>query len=160
MEEKKLEKLKENYKSFQEKYSLPNFDDLNKDFQIEKIVENETDFILKEIKKIIVGKFFDYLRFTESLINPTNSPIFIFAFVKTLGNEERKKLLNIYQKISKIQIDLIEMDLNYSEEKEANAIKKYFDLWQEIKKEISEIVDFIKKNIDNKQEDNGKYYFG
>ena len=43
---KKLEKLKADYKIFQAKYSLPNFDELNEDFQIEKISESETDFIL------------------------------------------------------------------------------------------------------------------
>ena len=63
---KKLEKLKTDYKVFQEKYSLPNFDELNEDFQIEKISESETDFILREVRKYVTDKFFNYLRFIES----------------------------------------------------------------------------------------------
>jgi hypothetical protein len=52
------------------------------------------------------------------------------------------------------------LDLKYSEEAEAEAIKKYYELWQNIKKELLEIIEVIKKNWDNKLEDNGKGYFG
>jgi hypothetical protein len=157
---KKLEKLKADYKVFQEKYSLPNFNELNEDFQIEKIAEFETDFILREVRKYVTDKFFNYLRFIESLINPSNSPMFVFAIAKTLGVAEKEKLAEIYKKITKIEIDFIDLDLNYSEEKEADSIKNYSKLWKEVKKEISGIIEVMKKNLDNKTEDNGKGYFG
>ena len=160
MEESKLAKLKEDYKIFQEKYLLPNFDELNKDFQIEKIAETETDFILKEIRKYVTDKLFNYLRFIESLINPTNAPMFVFAIAKTLGVSEKEKLAEVYKKITKIEIDFIKLDLDYSEEKEANSIKNYLQLWEEIKKELSEIILVIENNLDNKNEENMKGYFG
>ena len=157
---KKLEKLKDDYRKFQEKYSLPNFEELNQDFQIEKISESETDFLLREVRKYVTDKFFNYLRFIESLINPTNSPMFVFAIAKTLGIEDKEKLVEIYKKITRIEIDFIDLDLNYSENKEADSIKNYLKLWNEIKKELSEVVEVMKKNLDNKSEDNGKGYFG
>lgn len=157
---KKLEKLKDDYRKFQEKYSLPNFEQLNQDFQIEKIAESETDFLLREVRKYVTDKFFNYLRFIESLINPSNSPMFVFAIAKTLSVSDKEKLAEIYKKITKIEIDFIDLDLNYSEEKEADSIKNYSKLWNEIKKELSEIVEVMKKNLDNKIEDNGKGYFG
>jgi hypothetical protein len=52
------------------------------------------------------------------------------------------------------------LDVEYSEKKEAEAIKKYYEMWQDIKKEFLEIVEVIKKNWDTKIEDNGKGYFG
>jgi hypothetical protein len=159
-DEKKLKKLKDDYQEFQGKYSLPNFEQLNQDFQIEKIAESETDFLLREVRKYITDKFFNYLRFIESLINPTNSPMFVFAIAKTLGVKDKEKLVEIYKKITKIEIDFIDLDLNYSEDKEADSIKNYFKLWNETKKELSEIVEVMKKNLDNKTEDNGKGYFG
>lgn len=160
MEEKNLPKLKSEYSVLKEKYSLPEFDDLNKNFQIEKISDEETDFLLREIRKIIVEKFLDYLRLVESLINPSNSPMFVFALAKTLGTTEREKLVEIYKKITKTEIEFIERDLDYSEEKEAESIKNHSVLWEEIKKEMLEVVSVIKKNIDNKTENNGKNYFG
>lgn len=155
-----LTKLKESYKILQEKYDLPPFDKLNEDFQIEKAAETETDFILREVRRYLTDKFFNYLRFVESLLTPNNSPMFVFAITKTLGAGEKEKLAGLYKKIAKVDVELIELDLQYSEEKEARAIKEYYDIWQGIKKELLEIVKVIQKNWDVKTEDNGKGYFG
>jgi inosine/xanthosine triphosphate pyrophosphatase family protein len=155
-----LNKLKEDYKILQERYNLLSFEKLNADFQIEKIAEYETDFVLREIREAITTKLINYLRFIESLINPSNGPMFMFAVIKTLDTKQKEKLSELYKKMAKADIDLIELDLEYSEEKEAEAIKKYFDMWQEIKKELLGILDVIKKNWDAKIEDSGKGYFG
>lgn len=158
--ESNLKKLKENYKILEEKYNLPSFEKLNEEFQIEKIAEFETDFILREIREIITTKLINYLRFIESLINPSNGPMFMFAVIKTLSVKEKEKLSELYKKIAKADMDLIKLDLEYSEENEVEAIKKYSEMWQEIKKELLEIVDVIKKNWDAKVEDSEKGYFG
>ncbi len=155
-----LAQLKERYKTLQKKYNLPAFEKLNEDFQIEKAAEAETDFVLREIRRYITDKFFNYLRFIESILTPNNAPMFVFAITKTLGVKEREKLMELYKKIAKVDIDLIELDIEYSEVKEAESIKRYHKMWQEIKKELMDIVGIIKKNWDNKAEDNGKAYFG
>ncbi len=155
-----LTQLKENYRMLQRKYDLPSFEQLNEDFQIEKAAESETDFVLREVRRYITDKFFNYLRFIESILTPTNAPMFVFAITKTIGIKDREKLIELYKKIAKVDIDLIELDIEYSEEKEAQSIKKYYEMWQEIKKELLEIVEVIKKNWDVKIEDNGKGYFG
>jgi hypothetical protein len=155
-----LDKLKEFYKINQDKYSLPSFESLNEDFQIEKISSLETELILKEIRVCISNKFFNYLRFLESLINPANASMFVFAMAKTIADKDKEKLIKLYKQLSKLEVDFIDLDLEYSEKKEAEAIKEYYRLWQEIKKDIFEIVEIIKKNWDNKVEDNGKGYYG
>lgn len=155
-----LKKLKEDYKIFQKRYDLPSFEKLNEDFQIEKVSESETDFILKGIRLCITEKFFNYLRFIESILNPSNGPMFVFALIKTLGLKDREKLAELYKKIAKVDVSILELDLEYSEKKEADSIKKYCEMWQDIKKELLEIVEVIKKNWDTKIEDSGKGYFG
>jgi hypothetical protein len=155
-----LAKLKEDYKKLQERYNLPSFEKLNEDFQVEKAVEFETDFVLREVRRCITDKFFNYLRFIESILTPNNVPMFVFGITKTLGIKEKEKLIELYKKIARVDIDLIELDLEYSEEKEASSIKSYSELWQSIKKELMYIVSVIKKNWDVKIEDNGKGYLG
>jgi len=154
-----LEKVKENYQILQEKYSLPSFDDLNKDFQIEKVTLFETDLLLKEIRVCISNKFFNYLRFLESLINPSNASMFIFAMAKSL-DKDKEKLIKLNKQLSVLEIDFIDLDLGYSESKEADSIKKYYLLWQDVQKDLLEILGVIKKNWDNKAEDNSKGYYG
>lgn len=160
MDEWNLAQLKEKYNLLREKYNLPSFEKLNEDFQIEKVAEYETDFVLKEIRENITGKFLNYLRFIESLINPSNGPMFMFAVIKTLGANEKDKLTEMYKKIAKIDVDLIELDLEYSEKKEAESIEKYYEIWQEIKKELLGIVSIIKNNWDSKEENGKGNYLG
>lgn len=155
-----LSQLKEFYRTLEAKYNLPSFNKLNEDFMIEKASESETDLILKEIRICITEKFLNYLRFIESIINPTNAPMFVFAITKTIGIKEKEKLVELYKKIAKVEIDMIELDLEYSEKKEAEAVIKYYNAWQDIKKELSGIVKSINGNWDAKIEDNGKGYFG
>ena len=158
--ESDLENLKKDYLVVQRKYNLPSFENLNEDFQIEKIAEVETDILIREVRKFIADKFSNYLRFVETILNPSNAPMFVFSIVKSIGVEEKKKLVEIYKELTKTEIRLIELDTDFFEEKEAEFIKEAYEIWQKIKKDVLEVVEVIKKNLDNKFEVNGKSYFG
>jgi len=155
-----LEALKKDYKELQAKHNLPNFEELNEDFNIEKVVEVETDLLIREIRKFLADKFSNYMRFVEAILNPVNVQMFVFSMIKSMDNEEKEKLTEIYKKLSKNEIDLIELDVQYSEEKEAEFVKDSFKMWQDIKKDLLEIIEKIKKNWDNKSETKNKDYFG
>ncbi|MCX6747142.1 MAG: hypothetical protein NTU63_03345 [Candidatus Pacearchaeota archaeon] len=156
-----LNKLKELYAPLQVKYNLPEFSKLNEEFGVEKAADEETEFVLREIRKYVADKFLDYFRFIESILNPVNTPsIFIFSLTKTLSTKDREKIVEIYKKMAKVELNLMELDVEYSEEKEAEFIKESYTLWQDIKKDIKTVIDVIKKNWDNKLEENNKGYFG
>jgi len=158
--ESDLEKLKENYKKIQKTYNLPDFDKLNLEFSIEKAAEAETDFLIREIARIMAEKFSNYLRFVELVLNPVNSPMFIFSIIKTIGENEKKKLSEIYKSLAKIELDLIELDIDFSEKREAEFINNSYKTWMNIKKDFMEVIDKVKSNWDNKHEINNKGYFG
>lgn len=161
MEKKsELENLKKEYKVIQKKHNLPSFEQLNEDFHIEKIAEIETDFLTREIRRFMTEKFLNYLRFIETILHPINAPMSIFSIIKSLGIEEKKQLTEIYKKLAKTEIVMIRLDLNFSEKKDADFIKKYYKLWQEIKNDLLNIVEVIEKNLDNKFDAGIKGYFG
>ena len=155
-----LENLKKDYEKIKREHNLPSFEELNEDFQIEKVAEIETDFLIREIRKFMSDKFSNYLRFIEAVLQPVNTPMFIFSIIKSIGAEEKKKLTDIYKKLVKIEVRLIELDIKFFEEKEVEFIKESYEVWQEIKTDMLEIVESIKRNWDNKSEVNGKGYFG
>jgi len=155
-----LQELKENYKEIQEKYNLPAFERLNEDFHIEKIAENETELLIREIRKFMADRLFNYLRFIESFLNPINVPMFVFSIIKIITLKEKEKLTEIYKKLAKIEVDLIELDIQFSEQKEAQFIKESYKIWQDIKEDMLKIIEMIKNNWDNKNETNSKGYFG
>ncbi|MFA4953040.1 MAG: hypothetical protein WC584_02350 [Candidatus Pacearchaeota archaeon] len=155
-----LEKLKEDYKKIQEKYRLPSFDSLNRDFQIEKVAECETDYLIREIRKGISDKFSNYLQFIEVILNPVNAPLFIFSVIKSIGVDEKNKLSETYKEIVRFEVILMKLDIEFSEEKEAEFIRDSYEAWQKIKKDILEVVEIMEENLDNKFEVNNKGYFG
>ncbi len=158
--EKSLEKLKKKYSEIQKKFGLPDFDELNREFQIEKISIEETDYLVREIRKFLADKFSNYMRFVEALLNPSNSPLFVFSIVKSLNVEDKESLQEVYKKFAKIEVDLVEIDLDFSEEKEVEFIKESYKIWKSIKKSLLEIVEVVRKNWDNKFEGNTRGYFG
>ena len=162
MEDRKktLQELKENYKKLKERYNLPNFQEMNENFHIERIAESETELLIKEIRRFVADKMSGYLRFIETLLNPMNVQMFIFSIIKSLRNEDKNKLTEIYNKLSKIEVKLIKIDLNFSEQDEAEFIKEACKIWEEIKEDLLGILATIEKNWDVKPESNTKNYFG
>lgn len=159
-EEDKLKQLKKEYSKFEEKYSLPTFEQLNQDFYIEKTAEIQTDYLIREIRRFMADRFSNYLRFIESVINPVNVPIFVFSIIKAMTIEDKKRLTEAYKKLARIEVDLVEVDIKFSEEKEAEFVKESFEVWQEIKKDVLEFIASVQKNWHNKIGTNDKGYFG
>jgi len=158
--EDKLGELKKKYLEIQKQYDLPSFEQLNQDFHIERVAEVQTDYLIRELRRFIADKFSNYLRFIESVLNPVNVPMFVFSVVKAMQIEDKKRLTDAYKALSKMEIRLVEIDIEFSEEKEAEFIKESYAVWQEIKKDILKFVGSVKSNWDNKVETNGKGYFG
>lgn len=158
--ESKLEEFKENYKRLQKEYNLPDFDKLNIEFSIEKVADVETDFLIREIGRIMSEKFSNYLRFVEMMLNPVNSPMFIFSMIKAVGEDEKKKLSEIYKELTKIELDMIELDTDFSEKKQADFINNSYKLWQSVKIDFLSIITKIKENWENKRSSNNNGYFG
>jgi len=157
-----LELLKESYFILQKHHGLPSFEELNLDFQIEKIQEEETEVLVREIRRYVSEKFSTYLRFIETLIQPTNAPLFVFSMLKNLNTEDMASLQLIYKKLAKKEIEVITLDLKFNLEGEISFIKSSFDMWQELKEELLLIIEKTKKGWDTNgnTENNGRNYFG
>lgn len=155
-----LDKLKTDYKKIQDKYNLPSFEKLNEDFQIEKALEDETEHLIREIRKFMAEKLSNYLRFVDTLLHPINVPMFVFSIVKSISSEEKSKLTEIYKVLIKNEVNLIELDLEFNEEKEAEFINSSYKMWQDIKVVLLGVFEKVKKNWGNKSEENNKDYFG
>lgn len=159
MEQSNLQELKKDYSKIQKKYGLPSFDELNRDFKIEKLVEVETDFLVREVRGFVSEGFENFLRFVEALLNPVNVPMFLFPIIKSLGVDEKNKLMEIHKKIARLELDAIKL-IDYSEEKEVEFIKKAFKLWQEVKKDFVKILEVVEKKWDVKSDKKNGGYFG
>lgn len=154
-----LGELKKEYLKVQGKYALPSFEELNRDFKIEKLFEIETDFLIREVRAFISENIDNFLRFVEALLNPVNVPMFLFPIIKSFGSKEKEKLKDIHKRLSYLEVDLMKL-IVYSEEKEAEFIKKGYNLWQEIKVEFVDIINVIDKKLYNEPDKENNGYLG
>ena len=159
MEEKfNLNELKQGYNKFKEKYNLPEFFEMNKLFDIEDI-DVETDFLLRKVRRIVSERISGYLRFIEVILNPSNAPMFIFKLIKKINEEDKKKLTEIYNLLGGFELEIVKLDLEYDENREAEFIKKiYNSLNDKISKKLLIIVEKIGNSVENKKEDRGSYF--
>ena len=156
----KIQELKKQFSVLQKKYSLPSYVELNEEFDIQKIAEQETETLAREIRKTMMDKAISYLRFVELLLNPTNAPMFFFALLKGLTASDRKILEEVYGKLGKLELGVIRLDNNYSEKNEAEFVNKIFKEWKEIKNSINTLFDSLESCWDKKCEKRDKSYLG
>ncbi len=162
--EKKLEFglsiLKANYEKEKKKHKLPTFQQLNEEFEIERVADHETDMLLRDIRKAITEKAVAFLRFLELVLNPTNAPFFMFAILKNLTAPDKKLIEGIYQKLCEFEIKAISLDMDYNEKSEAEFIKYASKQWQSMHNEMKELGEVISKAWHTSSEKKERNYFG
>lgn len=155
-----LEELKKKYEKIRQKHNLPSFNDMNQDFDIEKLQEKDTETLTREIRRAMAEKNVAYLKFVEMFMNPSTAPMFFLALVKSLDSKERKLLEELYMELGKFEIKSISLDNKYDEKKDADFIKQFYKNWQEIKEKFARILKDIEESWDKKIEKKEKGYLG
>ncbi|MBT4166006.1 hypothetical protein HOE04_03140 [archaeon] len=154
-----LKDLKDRYGVFRGKYDLPEFSDLNRLFDVEEI-DFDSDFLLRKVRRVISERIAGYLRFVEVILNPSNAPMFFFKLIKKLDEGDREVLSEVYEILGKFEIRILGLDVDYSEEKEADFIKDAFNVFDnDVKNKFLSIIGKF-NNGDSKVKKGGNGYVG
>jgi hypothetical protein len=159
-EKSDLERLKEDYDKKKIIYNLPEFRFMAEDFEIEKVTEKETDFILRETRRTIIEKFSAYMHLFETMLNPSSGSLLIFSILKNLNEEDKKEIREVYKKLAKIQIESMKLDTIYSENNEAQFILYSTHEWLLIKDKIFRLFEKFSKDLDLNNSSISNCYFG
>ncbi len=157
---KEMEEIKAEYEVLVKKYSLPDFQKLREDFDIDKVLDKDEEFLLRSIRRTITDKFSGYLSLFETLINPSGPPVFVFTFLKGLNAEDNKNVKEVYKKLTRFQLSSMKLDTIYSEKAEAESVKSYFESWQNLKKIIYALTERFEQELEKNSEEKAKSYFG
>jgi hypothetical protein len=156
-----LDEIKKEYDILKNKYKLPEYSDLNRLFDLEGLETSTKEFLLRKIRRIISETTGNYLRFLETLLNPTNAPAFFFKLLRKMDPKDKENLGDIYERIGKMEIKIIQLDLDYNEAKEAEFIKLSYEVFdKEIKKQLLEIIERFAKEGNSVSKEYTKSYFG
>ncbi len=155
----KLGELKSEYDTMAKKYSLPKFESLNEDFNVEKI-KKETAYILRTVRRAMMDRVASYLGFIEALAHPVNAPPFMLVYIKSIDEEDKNNIESIYKEINDINLSTFILEIDYSEKAEAEAIKSIYERWGKVKQKFKKIFSGMQKSWNAISEKKEKTYFG
>lgn len=152
--------LKAEYEKARKGRDLPEYKELTDDFDIEKLNEKESSYLLRDIRRILAEKISAYMQLFDTLTNSSSSSLFILSMIKKIDKDVREKINKNYKILSKFQIISMKLDTIYDESAEANFIKEFCAKWQEMKKEIHDLIGSLGKGIEENKEERKGGYFG
>jgi len=156
-EHEDAETIREKYSELKKKYNLPEFEELNEEFDIVK-VDSNSETMLRDIRKSMMAKFSSILQFTELALNPANASMFYMYLVKGLNDKE--KLSELFNQLGSIEIMSYERDVEYDEKKEAEFIIGTFKKWKQMQPDVRKMILSLKENWNKKSTEKSKSYFG
>jgi len=133
---------KKKYEELADKYKLPSFDSLNKDFEISTI--EETEFLLREIRRKIIEKLENYIKLLEGILHPEAGICDMYE-CGAFSDEEKNKLFELYKKIMFLNRFSAETSIDEDDSKSSNFIKKAFEQLNNIKKELLPMIKRMKE---------------
>lgn len=159
-DKEELDRLKENYKIKQILFNLPEYKGMAEEFEIEKVAEKETEFLLREIRRVIVEKLSAYIHLFETILNPSSGSLMIFSIIKNIKEERKKEIQTIYKKLAKIQLSAVKLDTVYNEKAEAEFIIQIYNEWAPMKEKLFIMFEDFEKDFDITNSNNANCYFG
>lgn len=122
---------------------LPDFDVINKEFELE-LIEPQC-FPLRHIKRKIIEKFEPLLEILEHLVNPDPNSFVDMYECRCYTVGEKKQVLDVFSHLMEQYRALLEADLLCDDEKDAQLIRKIYDLWVQEKKLVLPLIKKLKE---------------
>lgn len=154
-----LEELKSNYKELSKKYQLPSFEELNENFEIDRI-DRDTDTLAREIRKVLMEKVISYIKFIEMILNPSTAPPMFLIFLKQITQDEKHTIEETYKPLVDLELKALKVEIEYSEKSEAEQISEINKTWNKIKPNLLKIIQIMEKNWNSSTNKKDKSYFG
>ena len=131
------------YDALKKKYDLPELRELDKEFCIGKL--EETHYPLRIIISKMNEKLEQAIKILGDIIQPENNLANMYE-AENFSDDEKKKIFELFKKMSYHHKELLINDFAYDEGAAANLIKKGFKEWKNLKKEFLEILNKIKES--------------
>jgi len=139
-----MEDIKREYQKYAEKYKLPNYNDIDLDFEISTI--DKKKFLLREIRRKILDKIDGIKDILEGVIQPDTNSFQSMYESRMFSEEERNEIYKIYKSLMILSRKATLVNLRADQKEEADFIKGMFDEWQKLKQKLIKYLSKIKEN--------------
>ncbi len=134
------DKTEQQYSELKKKYKLPDFKDIDLEFEISDL--EETNFLLLAIVRRIAEKLDFYSTMLEEILQPDTSNLYAMHEIRYFDEDEKKQMYGLYTKLMNFNRQSIEVSLIHNEKDEIDFINNLFNEWKALKQEL---LKFVKK---------------
>lgn len=145
------------YDKIKEKYDLPDFEELNKEFEISSIETEE--FLLREIRRKMNEKICFFSDIIAGVVNTESSTTAMIEF-GNLMDDDVKEAFNLYKKLMYWERSSSEAAILGQDEKDAAFIRELHSEWKELKKQVADLITKMKESWKKKTTEKEEAYFG
>ncbi len=148
--------IEKEYRKLKEKYKLPEYSELNEEFEISSL--ECTDFLLRNIRRRMIEKISVFSSFIDELVQP--EPNFrSITELSVIAQNSKDKAFGIYKDLIFADRASLELDVESTDEKEAEFIINLLKKWKETKPELllllAKVKGVWKKDITSEKEELG-----
>jgi len=129
-----MNEIEKEYIKLSKKYNLPNFKEINEEFEIGDL-EN-VSFLLRNILRKVAEKLEFYTNLINDIMQPDTSSLSSMHETRFFSDSEKNDMYALFKNIMKSYRNIIELVLENNEKNQAEFLKKFFSEWFKIKKQL------------------------
>ena len=134
------DRMKEAYKQLKKDFGLPDFDVLNKEFEI--ITIEPEGFLLREIKRRINEKLSSARDLLTALIQPESTSLVDLYECRCFDEAEKNKIFALFSNVMHLKRKINESELLLDDNVDAALIKEAAEIWPKLRKQM---IPFVKE---------------
>ena len=135
--------IEKEYQKLAKKHKLPSFENLNNEFEISTI--EEEDFLLREVRRKIAEKIELYIKLVEPVLQP-EATVCDMHECKASNEEEKKKIYDLYKRLMYLDRFSVETSVDEDDGKSSLFINEVWEEWANIKKEFVYVIIKLKES--------------
>ena len=138
------EDIEKQYNELRKKFKLPEFKDLDNEFEISDL--EETNFLLKAIIRRIAERFDFYTTMLEEVLQPDTSNLYAMHETRFFDENEKKRMYDLYSRLMNFNRQFIEVTLENNEKNAVDFINSIFNEWNGLKQELLGVINKMKSS--------------
>lgn len=140
------------YEPLRAKYGLPSFNELDSEFDISLI--EEENFVLRNVCKKICERLDCTIDIVERILQPDPNSFVDIYECKFFRGAEKDELFRIFKQLMHSQRTIVELDLLRNDNLLADFIKRFYAEWLQLRKSLHPFIAKLKDSW--KEEKQGK----
>ena len=126
--------LEKEYGNLKKRYKLPDFNKLNREFDLEEIEHD--GFLLRRIRNRLYDKISSFIKILESILYPGSSDMANLYESKFFTEDDLDDVRSLFKKLMLIDRHYLLVDLEEDESKDSEFINTAYEAWLILKKDL------------------------